>query len=139
MRFQSQASSHVLDLCHLKCSLQQHCKAGLVMHTLHMRKIRLRGGSDLPKPDSALLLCQFSPSSSSGTSSSLLTVLHVPAPFMACLIQETLHRLALRDLPIPHLTPASLPFSAFHLVPAMIHNLQQNKHNSGLVVNAWWW
>lgn len=60
------------------------------------------GGSDLPTPDSTSLLCPCFPSSSS-SSSSLLTILHIPAPFMACLI----HTVALWDLSIPHLTPAS--------------------------------
>lgn len=106
------------------------------MLTLQIRKIRSRGGRDFLKPGSTLFLCIFSPSPSSSTLSPLLTILHIPAPFMACLPTSQpsgIFLLCTWDLLF------TLPFSTFHWflpwLTVLIHYNRFNKYNHLLSAN----
>lgn len=85
------------------------------------------GRRDFLRPGSTLLLCLFSPSPSSSTSSPLLTILHIPAPFMFCLLQEPLNP-APREPSILHLRPPCPALFYISLVPTMIHSFHQYNH-----------
>lgn len=74
------------------------------------------------------LLLYLSSSPSSGTTSPLLTISHIPALFMACLLQQPPH-IWPSGIPLFHaLDLLPLPFSAYHSVPTMIHNPHHNNH-----------